>query len=476
MKKLIIALLCVFVHFADAQKGQKLPQSPKVQPLKLNSPAKTKPKTVTNNLTTNKDTTINDSQFVWYKGGYVARNQKIVFLNLDFLKKTSPKITQDSLLNFVKQKFAIKLGIGANNYAQILTKKKCDCSNNLVLLEYPGLESVEILPDPDGSSSGGNSLGKEDEFVLNRVDNLDRQTFLSRKNTSLKQEKVVSKTVKIAYIDTGITLNDLAIIGEGKKIFYTGQDFGDLSNPNKLYGKNFTDNTINENIDDDSPNKHGTNISHILMNALSSYKVKIMPLKVFKDGQGVLFDALCAMMYAKNEKFNIINCSWGHGGMQNDVFNRVIDILEKNKIMVVCSAGNECKELGKNNYSHFPAMFSKVHKNVITVSIAKNRGSSQNPCCNFSSMYVNLNYQGNQNIEVPVPQTYDTVIGVPLQTSTVDYMYGSSYAAAWATGIFAKKYFEYTINGMERSRSNFIGDDRIIRFSNGKRVLRSSSL
>jgi len=469
MKKLIIVLLCVFVHFADAQKENGTPLPKKFEPKKLPPPTKTKPKTKTKISipTTHNDTTINGTPFVWYKRGYVARNQKIVLLNSQ--SSLFINFGRDSLLNSIKKKFATALGIG--NYFSILTKKTCACSNNLVLLEYPGLESVEISPDPDGSSSGGNDDNGGDGFSPSQIENTDDKTLTGRNDIFSKGKKVTKKTLKIAYIDTGITLDDPVITGARRKIFYTGQDFGDSSNPNRLYGKNFTDDTLNENIEDDSPNKHGTNISHILVSALADYNVKIMPLKVFKNGGGVLFDALCALMYAKNEKFNIVNCSWGHGGARNAVFNDVMKILQKDKIIVVCSAGNKCQELGTKNYTHYPAMFSKDYKNVVTVSIIKNPGFSENLCCNYSSMYVNLNCRGTRDSEVMIPYTYTGSIP-SLLDSGIDYEYGSSYATAWATGIFAKKYFEYGTTEVGMLRSRFLGDNNIIRIYNGKRVLR----
>ncbi|PWK27910.1 subtilase family protein [Arcicella aurantiaca] len=446
MKKLIIALLCLLVHFADAQNGKKkLPNNP--------SPVNPHP-----------DTTINDTRFVWYKGGYVARDQKIILLDKNSAKYKLFK--KDKLLISIRQSHADKLHVPIDS---IKVLRSCDCDEELYLLGASNLYSTAVIPDPDGSSGGsgdnnGYTGSPNPETELTGLNNpLNPFSINTFKSDSSQKEIIdfckLNLPIKIAYIDGGLRNSDPNLFASYRHFYYLYGDFGTWRNPNndKFYGYNFTTSPKSQNIEEDGC-PHGVNISHILAGefrhnapdgTLMEASVKIMPLKVFQNGKGNLFDALCAILYAQKNRFDIINCSWGHKGVSNPIFEKIIKSLEIDNIMVVASAGNDCQELGSNNYGHYPAMFSKRFSNVISVTtvidppnalptLITSSGSTDTPCVpdnfcgNYGRDYVNVGYRGGT--------TFQVRIGYPLSQSA---LYGTSYAAAHITGMLANNYLKY---------------------------------
>lgn len=437
MKKLIIALLCVFVHFADAQNGQKkLPNSP--------LPVNTHP-----------DTTINGTQFVWYNDGYVARDHKIILLDKNSANYKS--LGKDKLLISFRQSYATQLHIPIDS-VRIL--KSCDCDEELHLFGATNLHSIAVIPDPDGSSGGNDGDDELAESTGSNYNSINTNKIDSvNKSDSSKKPTVntckLDMPVKVAYIDGGIDQEDPALFASYLHFFYLNEDLNKkLSNPEKIYGYNFTDFTRNRNIQEDGCNKHGVNISHIFMGELrdvADNDVKVMPLKIFKNGKGNLFDALCAILYAQKNRFEIINCSWGHKGAENPVFKKIMKSLEADKIMVVASAGNDCRELGANGYGHYPAMFSRDFSNVISVSTVIDSSLGQHGqistpecpidsiCGNYGINYVNIGYRGGKNFEVKIRDEFF----VDGRYITINPKYGTSYSTAHITGMLANNYLKY---------------------------------
>jgi hypothetical protein len=457
MRKLIIVLLCLFVHFADAQRRRtptSIPQRSRPTAVGLPTP----PKPLGSN-TTKKDSTINGILYTWYKGGYVARDHKIVLLDRNSAKYK--RLGKDKLLISFRQSYANQLQIPIDS---VRVLKSCDCDEELYLLGATNLHSVAVVPDPDGSSGGNDAqdpptgtTGYNDNSInTNKIDSVNKSD--SSKKPTVNTCKL-DMPVKVAYIDGGVDQEDPSLFASYLHFFYLNEDFNKkLSNPEKIYGYNFTDFIINQNIQEVGECKHGVNISHIFMGELrdvADNDVKVMPLKIFKNGKGNLFDALCAILYAQKNRFEIINCSWGHKGAENPVFKKIMKSLEADKIMVIASAGNDCQELGANGYGHYPAMFSREFSNVISVSTVIDPPSAQptlrvtnglqtecspdNICGNYGSNYVNVGYRGGTNFEVKIRDKFF----VDGRYITINPQYGTSYSTAHITGMLANNYLKY---------------------------------
>ena len=100
---------------------------------------------------------------------------------------------------------------------------------------------------------------------------------------------------------------------------------------------------------DDNPNRHGTLVSHYIINefATSANKaVELMTLKTHdEDGNGDLFSSICAIHYAMENGAKIINASWGfyyyQDGPHPYLDNLITKILREKGILFVAAAGNK---------------------------------------------------------------------------------------------------------------------------------------
>lgn len=371
-----------------------------------------------------KNQDIDHSKVVWYQGDTILINQKIVLLNPNSANYKNNG--RNAAIERIKEKFANKkIPIGS-----IIVKKTCLCDSNLILLEGPDLHKVTIRPDPDGTSADNNNH-------LGRTDAGYKSSPFNTLSTPFPSNYYREKPIDIAYLDTGIDPSSPLSLSH---MFYKN---GDRS----IWGLNFTNPNLDNNINDDSPNHHGTTVANIL--AHYPQNIKIWPLKIIKNGVGNLFDAVCALLYAYHQDIPVINCSWGHRGDKNDVLDHVIRLLRSKETIVIASAGNENKNIDvyspvQNNpksqtITHYPAMFAHNYRNVISVTTLTPLHSG-----NYDTDFVSL---GVKDLN-----TYSG-FSEALRDSVIRH---TSYAAAFTTALFLSKY-------------------RVIRTEWGYRMINSSS-
>ncbi|MBS1600967.1 MAG: S8/S53 family peptidase [Bacteroidetes bacterium] len=196
--------------------------------------------------------------------------------------------------------------------------------------------------------------------------------------------------------------------------------------------RNFTFNTASpltwENGNDDHPGKHGTAVTTIALQSmgnLSSYP-QIMVLKVLDNNErGTTFNVGCALSYAIKNHATVINASLGYydfGTNARDTvlsrYLRLCNVAGQDSIFVFAAAGNlplphdlnticqspspaanELKIASTSTRLFYPACFSDVLPNVISVTGLKDLNNS---CIyqNYSGKYVSLgvpNSRGSQS-------------------------------------------------------------------------------
>ncbi len=134
----------------------------------------------------------------------------------------------------------------------------------------------------------------------------------------------------------------------------------------------------------DDLNGHGTSVNavstgasfpNILINSPFKFvNIAILP----SQGSGNLFDALCGLYYAIEQKPDIINISWGFKYLKGASVNNQLDIALHNvfldcfnkanldSILIVAGIGNDSLDI--NDYQKFyPASLAKNLSNVISV-------------------------------------------------------------------------------------------------------------
>jgi len=355
--------------------------------------------------------------------------------------------------------------LGTRNIKQFSVCKKCD--NNLQLWEGENIATFivdkaaqgGIPPDAGGGVQGG---GGEDEvayFCYNvlidlpePVDCSPRIPKIDSRNTDTNS--ATGPALTIAVFDTGII----------------PQVFDDYIHsvretcmPDGKKGWNFV--MDNSTTDDDHKGKHGTLVSKFIIDQAVRFqkrRINILPVKVHnKNGQGNLFNILCAFAYAANSGAQLINASFGFYVKKTSAPPDMLTAFVKkhltaNNILMIAAAGNahaledsqflagqppgypEQKARDLDEHHFFPACLSKEFKHVLTVTTVyvDDAEASVSPIQNYSKNFVNVGVSCDQ------VQGDDYDFFNPLTGSQHPMISGSSYATPVITGIIAQHYNE----------------------------------
>ncbi|GGD57775.1 hypothetical protein GCM10011514_22330 [Emticicia aquatilis] len=371
--------------------------------------------------------------FIKKDGDLVVKDEKIYLLNPN--GKTYKANGREAAITEVIRKYK-NLYKSQKKAIPNITYVECCKGSNLILLRGQGLDA-QTNPDPDDGSAGDNSKNHPPhagEWGANSFVFSQNPTFLDRSFSPIQLDDCNNcSQIKVAVLDNGVNFDKLSL---PNSMFFTRKELDCNSTSNEISGINFTsfgDRYETQDIPHvgiDAQNifegiGHGTLVTKIIA---SNQKVnlKILPMKIMHHGEGVLFDALCALMYAAENNFDVINCSWGVKGKKNEVFEDVIHLLKSKNIVLIASTGNEkswltqsANELSKGKFiSHYPAMFAHNNHNVISVSNIE--------LGNYGSTYTSLAVANENRHLVDILQDNDNDAY-------------TSYSAALVTALFVSK-------------------------------------
>ena len=215
------------------------------------------------------------------------------------------------------------------------------------------------LNNSDGSSNSDNLSGNSSNISSENPSEIQNQEKLTQEESGLTGEELtallesgadinvdvnseagVSPAI-VAVIDTGMDINqpalapyvwnnpDTAPVAAGQSAF-----------PNDLNGWDFTTNT-NQVYSSSNPLEyaHGTHIAGIIAQtaAEANSDIKIMPLKVFRNGIAYTSDIITAIDYAAANGASVVNCSFG-ATVDNPALKEAIKAHPD--ILFVCAVGN----------------------------------------------------------------------------------------------------------------------------------------
>jgi subtilisin family serine protease len=242
---------------------------------------------------------------------------------------------------------------------------------------------------------------------------------------------IIDTGIDTAYLDEGVKKNIIYERKKGSRRFITGLD-----------PANFSDNHVM---------RHGTAVASIAMNAYfkesgSKELPRILALKALDDtGSGTLFDFICALSYAIQQKATVINASMGYYGERNEALDTYLEKAMRDSIPLVAAAGNDTLEhkspdcfhqLNANNllntgHLFFPACNALDQRkfNVISVTGFSSPGM---PCYyqNYSENYVTLGVLNDQQ------DSCDCYYTVPFIDQRIPVS-GSSFATPVVSGKLA---------------------------------------
>ncbi|RYZ47438.1 MAG: hypothetical protein EOP49_21330, partial [Sphingobacteriales bacterium] len=393
---------------------------------------------------------------------------------------------------------SVNVALSKANKEKIKIVRWCPCDSSLVLLEGKDLHGIKINGRElaDGTRpSGGVSGDPPYDITFDRASNtlkwpqlvgdgsLNYLTHIPIETKTPSDTPVKSGVIFvpplptstetpfiIAITDTGIRpgawysgfLNSFwANVGET-----TGRDNDHNGMAGDVSGWDFVHHS--NNLYD--PIGHGTRVTSLIHEQLTDSdwainRVRFMFLKTHNEkGEGLLFDNLCALSYARQKGAKIINASWGfYNPHPSPLLNYFIKELSSSGILVVAAAGNtnatsdslaetewgiarsDLRNSSRNPF--WPASHSFTFSNVIsatTLHAEQKAGIKTIPperligvCSsqNFSAQFVNVGVlnNGNQALRPPIPFCDIVDITNPNQTTS-----GSSYAAPVITGKLAR--------------------------------------
>ena len=289
--------------------------------------------------------------------------------------------------------------------------KTCDCDDDLLLLSGPDLHLINTTLNPDG---GGVAMGPPNGASEKLY--LDPTHFFK----SVPQEPQLGNgggSFLVGIIDSGINF------GGNEKQSYRSLGYEPFIS--SKIESSLSYNFIRNNTEVIDSVNHGTKIARIIVKNTSSEKIKLVALKTFnKDKIGNLYDNLCAVIYAMKHNMKIVNASWGASVKESiPVFDEVLRRAKSANMVVVCSAGNEKKDIDLNPY--YPACYadhSELGNYVITVT-SKNDSVCQNK--SGSGKKIDLTVKTDKDCRHSIPDNMGNM-------GTV-FDIGTSYAAPYVT-------------------------------------------
>jgi len=227
-----------------------------------------------------------------------------------------------------------------------------------------------------GQDGNTNTVGKGQGYP-NCIGVTDPGTLLSGEGWMTRDDlKGSSPWLKVAVLDSGIR-------------FKGGIRFRPLANTCEEEGAGWDfvgDGTTPDNDpDDEQSNQHGTRVANIIKKICP--EATILPVRISNAANAcTLYDVLCGLEYAAQQRVQLINASWvfpTYQGIFIPLLQASLGRLAYRGILVVCAAGNigfvapdqldTIPHIGTSNGDLFvpmlsPACSSAVLDNVITVT------------------------------------------------------------------------------------------------------------
>jgi len=292
---------------------------------------------------------------------------------------------------------------------------ECGCENPLYLYSFDTIDIYSILDTLGRVESSKESTGVDGGFNR-KYDTDDRDSRpigesqylpLFLKNTDYKDNVVV------ACLDTGIDTTHARI----QSRLWESPEINDCTG---RYGYNFVDNSG----DVSDIYGHGTSVGGLIAeNIPQEADIQLMPIKIYGDTIGTLFDLACGVHYAIDNGADLMNISVGYKGQKSIILESALQRAKNKNIIAVTSAGNDSTNIDKNDY--WPAGFANTNKfdlsNVLTVAALDSAGNFLK-ASNYGPKTINFAVRG-QNLVAPTLQDYGYLTGTsasaPLTTLTL---------------------------------------------------------
>lgn len=255
-------------------------------------------------------------------------------------------------------------------------KDECGCDSKLKLYKFPGKDILSILETLGKTESSGEPSGPDGGF--NRLQSaLVSPTGDDKYLPKFFTSGIFTDNVVVAYLDTGMDITHPAVSTKlwtnpestDTENCYTGDFLG--------HGYNFVD----DNGDVTDEHGHGTSVGGLIAeNIPDGAMIEVMPIKVYGEDEGTLFNLGCGIHYAIDNNADLINISLGYKGEESSMLKNAFLRAKEEGIITCVSAGNEGINIDETAY--WPAGFAHADfnlPNVLTIGAIGDIESTTSP-------------------------------------------------------------------------------------------------
>lgn len=349
-----------------------------------------------------------------------------------------------------------------------LDYKTCDCDQEMVEVAFPaGIDANRVRPRVIRDSTADDTTRFSLNFLvtipLNPLAGFNSQDPTNGNegiltpskdpmlinNPCLAWQKPVvgpqTNTFRVAIIDSGVDTT-----------LFKNEIGPEIAGPDAASGcltmGNFGYDFLNRDRSPEDQSGHGTMVSSAYLNGLQiNHPVRMSHYKIFADGKGSFFDAMCATTTAIKSGHDLINLSWGfsHDTLP-EVLRQVLDLAQANNVIVVASAGNDSSRVDQQP-SYWPAAAGGDYDNMLTIGAYYMPGDGIAALTDFSNFGEN-------------PVELAAIYGLPQV-----HLLGGGFSEAAGTSIsapIAARYLSQTWSPGSNAAdvvNKFLSDDMIIK-------------
>lgn len=231
----------------------------------------------------------------------------------------------------------------------------CDCNRLLYLWQFPNENiAYDIFIDINTKTENqGESAVVDGGF--NNIVKLDSIPTFRRWTWTGDYSDTYKDSVLVFLLDSGTDIQNW----NANRYMLNEASIDSCYEINAAPGYDYTDTLNSINTDFRDSLGHGTFGMRSIAEDSDFMDLNVVPLKIFnKQGQGTLFNFVCALYHAIDHGADIINISAGYSGTPSDILESAVAFAKQKGVFIVTAAGNDTTDIDIR--PQYPAYYAKI--------------------------------------------------------------------------------------------------------------------